>query len=1069
MDEVFTTGSLREIWVSSKQGEAASCAYNESFTIKLNGQIDQVLLNEAIKRTIDRHDALWAVFSNDGKILRKKKFSDIPITNHDIRSQFNDAERVNYINKLHEQEVSNPFDLENGPLWRAHSLVRSDRELDLIFTAHHIVCDGWSINVLVREIGIIYNSLKKNAEVEIDEPSSFFSYLLDQTTSFDIKRQRIVIDFWKNQYSPPFPVLELPVDHIRPPLRTYAAHSKRIRIEPSLVEQIKGIATEGGCNPFTYLLGAYATFIYKLSGSEDIVIGVPVAGQSYYKSTNIVGHCVSMLPVRINISPGSQFADFALSLQDRLFDAYDHYELTFGDLIHELKIPRDPSRIPLVSVGFTYAKMWASDEIGFEGLDASYFINSRQFETFEMYATVIDSGKSWELLWHFNSDLVDDSTADRWINEYVILLNGVVSNAHTALQSLSVLGEDEKDVILKKWNATDCSYPDSLCLHELITIQAKNTPNAIAVQYENIQLTYRELDERSNKLAKQLLSAGVVCETPVGIFIERSVGIVVSQLAILKAGGSYVPLDPNYPCERIAFILEDASISIVITETAIASVLPKQAKIKILLDTIENTFKPDDKAALLPISGPDNAAYIIYTSGSTGKPKGVIIQHRSVVNFACTMIKEPGINSKDSVLAITTISFDISVLELLVPLIVGAKVVIVSRNVASDGRSLAKWINEAEITIMQGTPSTWRLLISGGWSGTQGLKALCGGEAFPKDLLRELLPKVGSLWNMYGPTETTVWSTCCKLVTVDEKISIGKPISNTYVYILDKYLKPVPIGVTGELFIGGKGVARGYLNRVELTEQKFLSDSFTTDPKSRMYSTGDLARWNDDGTIECLGRIDFQIKIRGFRIELGEIENCFLTHPGVRQCVVVCKEFSPSDLRLFAYYVLNTSGLLTTSELRNHLKTFLPDHMIPQHLVELDVLPLTPSGKVDRNALQIPIEIQGQKSATKVLPATPGELYLAGLWKEVLGIETVYSGDTFFDIGGHSLLSFQVVSRVKAETGIDIEPKTLMLNTLGEIVANYSLNDLNHKKSNLSDKVSITSKIIKFIQLRKKT
>jgi hypothetical protein len=322
---------------------------------------------------------------------------------------------------------------------------------------------------------------------------------------------------------------------------------------------------------------------------------------------------------------------------------------------------------------------------------------------------------------------------------------------------------------------------------------------------------------------------------------------------------------------------------------------------------------------------------------------------------------------------------------------------------------------------------------------------------------------------MYGPTETTVWSTCCKLVTVDEKISIGKPISNTYVYILDKYLKPVPIGVTGELFIGGKGVARGYLNRVELTEQKFLSDSFTTDPKSRMYSTGDLARWNDDGTIECLGRIDFQIKIRGFRIELGEIENCFLTHPGVRQCVVVCKEFSPSDLRLFAYYVLNTSGLLTTSELRNHLKTFLPDHMIPQHLVELDVLPLTPSGKVDRNALQIPIEIQGQKSATKVLPATPGELYLAGLWKEVLGIETVYSGDTFFDIGGHSLLSFQVVSRVKAETGIDIEPKTLMLNTLGEIVANYSLNDLNHKKSNLSDKVSITSKIIKFIQLRKKT
>jgi amino acid adenylation domain-containing protein len=677
-----------------------------------------------------------------------------------------------------------------------------------------------------------------------------------------------------------------------------------------------------------------------------------------------------------------------------------------------------------------------------------------------------DQGGEIEGVVEFSTELFSRTTMEQLASRYISLLESLTNAPENRIGEFPLITKAERQTIISTWNATNRLFQDSLCLHELITRQAQEIPESIAIKFEDISLSYRELDEQSNALAHILREAGVVAEMPVGIMTQRSAGMILSQLAILKAGGAYVPLDPNYPPERIAFMLEDASITVVITESAVAN-LPQTVKTRILLDTIDLASVLYNKAPLTPLSGPDNAAYIIYTSGSTGKPKGVVIQHRSVVNFACSMVQEPGINSQDAVLALTTISFDISILELLVPLTAGAKVIIVSREVATDGIMLAKKISEEGITVMQGTPSTWRLLLSGGWSGAAELKALCGGEAFPPDLFKELYPKVGSVWNMYGPTETTVWSTCCRLTDTDTTISIGKPIANTCIYILDKFLNPVPVGLTGELYIGGQGVARCYLNRTELTDQRFIPDPFVSEPHAKMYATGDLARWLHNGTIECLGRIDAQVKIRGFRIELGEIENCISSYPGVRQSAALCKEFSPGDIRLLLYYVLHTAGSITASDLRKHLRSFLPDYMIPQHFIELETMPLTPSGKIDRKALQPPIEIAGSNSSVKTLPATPGELYLATVWKEVLGIDKVHTADTFFDLGGHSLLSIQVISRIKAETGVDVQPRSLMLNTLAEIAVSYPLND--HKINNEAyRKKSIASKLFRFIRPGKK-
>jgi amino acid adenylation domain-containing protein len=586
------------------------------------------------------------------------------------------------------------------------------------------------------------------------------------------------------------------------------------------------------------------------------------------------------------------------------------------------------------------------------------------------------------------------------------------------------------------WNDTVRPFPEAACIHELIAEQAGRTPNRRAVHFGGKSHTYEELDRMSSIVARTLAAKGVKRGELVGICIERSFSMVCALLGVLKTGAAYVPLDPYYPQSRLAYMAKDASIKAVVTtreQTPFLSFLPQSVSVVISPDP--QTGGKDQSSFAAPKVSAEETAYVIYTSGSTGNPKGVRIPHKAVVNFLFSMRREPGIAPEDIVLAVTTLSFDIAVLEILLPLVCGACTVIVDDATARDGSRLARLVESSGVTIVQGTPATWRLLLASGWKSSPNVKALCGGEPLPRDLVRDLVPIVKELWNMYGPTETTVWSSCCRVSDQAAPVTIGRPIANTTMFIIDDRMNQAPVGDIGELCIGGLGLAEGYHNRPELTAERF---TFTPFSNGRIYRTGDLARYRPDGEIECLGRIDTQVKISGHRIETGEIENAILSDQRVRQCAVVCRELSPGDARLLAFYVPSGQGRApAAAELRGHCKALLPAYMLPHHLFELDHMPLTPAGKIDRKRLDFPKERGTIKKQEPPEVMTPNQAYLAEVWKQELHIDTVRLQDNFFEIGGHSLLSVKVQTRIEIETGVDIHPRAMMLNTLEELAQNH--------------------------------
>ncbi len=582
---------------------------------------------------------------------------------------------------------------------------------------------------------------------------------------------------------------------------------------------------------------------------------------------------------------------------------------------------------------------------------------------------------------------------------------------------------DAEYELLLKWNHTRASYPN-LCLHEVIARQADRTPDAIAALFENQALTYRDLNARANQLARHLQRLDVGPDVLVGICINRSLDMLVGLLAILKAGGAYVPLDPEYPAERLAHMVEDSRLKVLLTQGDLRAQLKALPAQLICVDSLRDVLARESDANCFSAVTPENLAYVIYTSGSTGKPKGVQIPHRAVVNFLTSMQSRPGLGAKDVLLAVTTISFDIAGLELYLPLTVGARVVLASREATADGEQLRELLASCKATCMQATPATWRLLLEAGWKGQKNLKILIGGEAVPRDLVNQLLDKSASIWNMYGPTETTIWSTIHKIDSTEGPILIGKPIANTQVYILDQFLQPVSVGEAGELYIGGDGLARGYLNRAELTAEKFIANPFQGSPfqdetgfSSRIYRTGDLARWQHDGNIDCLGRVDHQVKLRGFRIELGEIETVLSQHSGVKQNVVVAKETADGDKILVGYIVPTQKPAPAIADLRSFLKSKLPDYMVPSRFMFLDAFTLTPNRKIDRIALPLPEQIELTPEKDYVRPRSSTESQLAKIWESVLHVRPIGLKDNFFELGGHSLLAAKLIRRFEQGFG----------------------------------------------------
>ncbi|NJM85833.1 MAG: amino acid adenylation domain-containing protein [Hydrococcus sp. RU_2_2] len=895
----LATESQKEIWASVRMSDEANCAYNESQSLRLRGDLNIAALQSALQELVQRHEALRMTFSPDGRQLciATSQEQELPLIDLcELEPQKRNKQLVDFLAK----EVSQPFNLEIGPLFRTKLIRLSSQEHLMLLTAHHIICDGWSWGVIIPELGKLYSDIQKGLIPELEEPDRFSDYALQQEDEANSSEAIAAEKYWVNQFSSSIPVVDLPTDRPRPSLRTFNAAREDRVLEAALVAALKQLGNQVGCSFMTVVLAAFEAFLSRLTQQPDLTIGIPTAGQAASGRYNMVGHCVNLLPIRTHVEADGSFIDYLRSRRVPLLDAYDHQQFTFGSLVKKLTLPRDPSRIPLVPVIFNLDRGLEKEQLQFAGLEVEFSTNPRSAENFELYVNATELGGKLILECQYNTNLFDAETIQRRLAEFETLLAGVVADPDCTIATLPLLSKAEQQ-LLAQWNETQQDYPHDKCLHQLVEEQVARSPEAIAVIFEGQKLTYAELDRRADQLACYLQTLGVRPDTLVGICVERSPEMIIGILGILKAGGAYVPLDPSLPQERLAYMMEDSQIALLLTQQRLKVKLGDPEGHIICLDTDWEAIATASTTVSIKDVTPDNLAYIIYTSGSTGKPKGVAIQHRSVVNLLNSVRHQPGLTDQDTLLSVTTFSFDISVCELFLPLIVGAKLLLISQTVASDGIELLKVLQTYEVTFMQPTPATWRMLLAAGWQGSPQLKAISTGEALPRELANQLLPKVAQLWNLYGPTETTIWSTACQIQSSNELLSIGRPISNTQTYILDARLQPVPIGVPGELYIGGDGLARGYLNRPELNQEKFIVNPW--DNSGRLYKTGDLARYLPDGRIECLGRLDYQVKIRGFRIELGEIEAALLGHPSVEEAVVTVREDIPGEKALVGYVI----------------------------------------------------------------------------------------------------------------------------------------------------------------------
>ncbi|MDA9762112.1 amino acid adenylation domain-containing protein [Desulfobacterales bacterium] len=1031
------TESQKEIWLSVKLGgDDANCAFNESISLKLSGPLDTDFLHTSFQMIIQRHDALRTTFSPNGETLCINSSHTLDIPSVDLVG-LNKEQRDNRIKDIKRHEVELPFDLERGPLIRAQIVKLEVQQSLLIFTAHHIICDGWSTGVLLKELGLIYSSLKQGVTPNLIEPYQFSEYTLAAEEIFKTPEYSDDERFWLQKFKGDPPLLDLPIDKKRPSLRSFRSARVDRKLDRSLVANLRQIGAKAGCTFFMTVLAGFKAFLYRISKQEDLIVGIPSAGQANVGKDNLIGHCVNILPIRSQLDDELSFSDYLKAVRKALLDAYDHQLTTFGSLLKNLMLPRDPSRIPLLPVVFNLDSAIGDKALGFEKLDVELSSNPRSFENFELFINGVDYGESVVLECQYNKDLFDQATIARMLNHFQTMLEGIVADPGNRLRDLPLLTKAERHKMIVEWNDTATEYPEEKCIHELFEEQVKKFPDAVAVVFQGNQLTYRQLNDQANQLSNYLRSLGVDLEIPVGIFMERSLEMLVGILGILKSGGAYVPMDIGFPKKRLGYILEDAQISTVLTQQHLEAELPDNGVKVIPLDTI-NLAEAAEKTSVDKLSAnvvkPNNLAYIIYTSGSTGKPKGVLVTHHNVVRLMKATEPWYGFCQDDVWTLFHSIAFDFSVWEIWGALLYGGRLIIVQYEISRSPKEFYNLLMNEKVTVLNQTPSAFYQLIRAEES-IQGEKNLClrlvifGGEALEIQSLKPWFKNHGDLnpqlVNMYGITETTVHVTYRPITNQDlqngQGSVIGTPIPDLQLYVLDRNLQPVPIGVAGELFVGGAGLARGYLNRPELTKERFIPDPFVNKPTAHLYRTGDVARFHPNRDLEFLGRADQQIQIRGFRVELGEIETVMTEHEKVNQAVAIVRGEQPDIQQLGAYFVSTPNQNTSVVELRKYLQNKLPEYMIPQYFIELDTIPLTSNGKVDRKALPAPDNLRPELTATYVEPATEAECAIADVWKEVLNLKAVGVNDSFFELGGHSLLATQVLSRINRSFQVNMK------------------------------------------------
>ncbi|MFL5382416.1 MAG: amino acid adenylation domain-containing protein, partial [Longimicrobiaceae bacterium] len=997
--------------------EPGSAVYNLPAAWRLGGALDEAALERALGEIVRRHEALRTTFGEvDGSPVQViAPFGGFALAVEDL-SALGAADGEAALGRRAGEEARRAFDLSAGPLFRAALVRLSDEEHVLLLTMHHIVSDGWSMGVLFRELSALYQAYREGRESPLPELGvQYADYAAWQREHLQGEVLEGELAYWRERLADAPALLELPTDHPRPAVQTFRGANERVQLPPELLERLQRLGRSEGATLYMVVLSAFQALLSKYSGSEDVVVGSPIAGRGRGEVEGLIGFFVNTLVLRTDVSGDPSFRELLGRVREVTLGAYEHQELPFEKLVAELQPERSLSHSPLFQVGFTLDNAQDTGG-GLAGLSMQGLGAELGFAKLDLSLGLAAGSDGLRGGLTYSTDLWEAATMRRLVGHFTRLVEQAAADPDARISRVTLLNEAERRQVVEEWNATAAEIPRK-CLHELFAEQAARTPEALAVVSGEDALGYRELDACANRLARRLAGLGAGPEVRVGICLERGPEMVVAMLAVLKAGAAYLPLDPDYPAERLAYMLADSGARVLVTQASLRGLLPAEGVRIVRVDADAAMIAAEPDVAPRAAVAPENAAYVIYTSGSTGRPKGVVVTHANAANLLPRAVRTFGAAPGGAVLQTASMSFDASLLEVFVALLSGAALHVAEREVVLSAERLAALLREREIGVWVSTPALLDSLPEADFPALRTIST--GGERCSAETAARW-SRGRRLVNMYGPTETTIYTTAHACVPgAAEAPPIGRPVANARVYVLDAWGEPVPAGVPGELYVGGAGVARGYLGRAALTAERFVPDAFGGEAGGRLYRTGDRARWRGDGTLEYLGRLDEQVKVRGFRIELGEIEGTLRRSEGVADCVVVAREEVPGEKRLVAYVV----GDVEAGVLREHLRRELPEYMVPAAFVPLERLPLTPSGKLDRKALPAPDFASAE--GRYVAPRTPVEEVLAEIWAETLRLERVGVAESFFELGGHSLLAARVISRVRLVFGVEVPLRAL--------------------------------------------
>lgn len=1009
-----------QVWVHTQLAPDLPL-YNEPVTIHYSGFLNAKALEQSFNEILRRHEAWRTSFEVvDGQPLQRvHDHLSIELPLIDLTDLPREQREPTAL-QIATADARQPLNLGKAPLFRARLMRLDTDQYRLYLTLCHIIFDGVALyRVFLPELTALYKAYAAGESSPLPELAiQYPDYACWERRTLTEESLSKDVEYWRQQLRGPLPEVYLPSDHRAPRLRTFRGAMFPFRLRAPLMKQAREFCRREGVSVYHLLFGAFAALLQRHSGEERIPIGMVTAGRNRPETESLLGYFLNTVVVPTDLSGNPSFRSLLRRARRWSIDAMDHEQMPFEHLVRALKVQREPSRNPLFQALFSL-------EPPLPSIDSSWRLTQMDVDTgttkYDLYLEMDDRGDEVLARFHYSTDLFERQSMARMALHWKSLLRDGIANPDRPLSQFPLLTSRERRAVLKNWQGSKCNTPQ-VCIHRLFEEQSARTPDAIGVVSRGKSFSYRELNERANQLAHFLLRRGLPQDSLIGLCMDRGFAMVVALLGILKAGAAYVPLDSRLPDERLAYLLADSKPITVLTDER--SCRPQFGADVVVLDrdlaAHEGVTNPQTNIS------PSALAYVMYTSGSTGTPKGVAVEHRSVVNLLTSMQRDPGLCSEDVLLAVTTLSFDIAGLEIFLPLITGARLVLADATDVVDGFRLKQLLDDSHATVMQATPATWRLLIEAGWEGSPTLKILCGGEALSPELAKDLVARGASAWNVYGPTETTIWSSIHRLTGSEEDtIPIGRPIANTAIYVLDQHGNPVPPNVSGEIYIAGDGLARGYLHQPVLTAQRFLPNSLGPEWSSRLYRSGDVGRWRRSGEIECLGRMDTQIKLRGMRIELGEIESVLASHPAVQQAAVIVKGEAERQ-KLSAYVVSKgPNAVLAAPELRRYVRSKLPDAMVPVEYLRLNRLPLLPSGKVNRQALASADAILLVDGENRIAPRNEMEIRLAAIWSELLKMDDIGVEQNFFELGGHSLLVLQMTARIRRMLGVELPARTV--------------------------------------------